>query len=305
MSSMPPTPPVLSATQQSSSPPAPPAGRVDGGGAVTNVAGRDRVRVTPGEKHLDETSRHGAGGRNRRFPRWVWQSVPWLIGLALALAWDRAVYIHIAVKDPARLQALNSADWYRTLRIAGAPWVWFFVAAVLVLYDAGKGERSAKHSNTYPGLLRGGSAALRRGTFLLLSALLSGGAAEIVKAIAGRYKPDTTDGFFRFASFHERFVQLKWNDLGFPSSHAALAFGACFAMSIMVPRARMVFVLMAIGCAVTRLLAGAHFLSDTYAAVLLAYLVTRGVYALDRRNNQGVGVDEEFVIAESAAREGV
>ena len=48
---------------------------------------------------------------------------------------------------------------------------------------------------------------------------------------------------------------------------------------------------MAIGCAMTRLLAGAHFLSDTYGAVLLAFMVTQGVYRLDRRNNHGRGID--------------
>lgn len=291
MSSTPPTPPapLLSAAGSSSTSP---AGRPDGDDSITGAAGRERVQITPGERQIDE---HRQPGRHdRRSRKWIKQSFPWLVGLVLALAWDRAVYVHIALKDPARLDALNSADWYRTLRIAGAPWVWLFVAAVMVLYDAGKGERSARQTNTNPGLLRGGSAALRRATFLLLSALLSGGAAEIIKALVGRYKPDTegVDGYFRFASLHERFVEFRWNDLGFPSSHAALAFGACFAMSIMLPRARIVFIAMAIGCAVTRLLAGAHFLSDTYAAVLLAFVVTKGVFALDRRNNQGVGVDE-------------
>lgn len=251
--------------------------------------GRAPVRVAPGERHQDEALHlRDRGGRVRR---WASVAAPWLLGLLLALAWDRAVYVHLAVKDGARLMSLESSDWYRTLRIVGAPWAWLFVAAALVLFDAGKGERAARQESTPPGLMRGGSAALRRATFLLLSALLSGGAAELIKAVVGRCKPDTTDGYFRFATLHERFVELKWNDLGFPSSHTALAFGACFALSIMLPRARMVFLAMAIGCAMTRLLAGAHFLSDAYGAVLLAFVVTKGVYALDRRNNQGIGVD--------------
>jgi len=262
-------------------------------GATIGNATQQRVRITPGERHTDETRPLPA--RNDPFRRWFRAAYPWLVGLGLALAWDRAVYLHVAVKSPQRLDALNSADWYRTLRIVGAPWLWMFVAAILVLYDAGKGERAARRSNTDPGLLRGASAALRRATFLLLSSLLSGAAAEVVKALVGRYKPDSegTDGYFRFASLHERFVEWKWNDLGLPSSHVALAFGACFAMSILFPRAKGVFLTMAIGCALTRLLVGAHFLSDTYAALLLAYCVTKGVYTLDRRNNHGTGVDEK------------
>jgi len=77
------------------------------------------------------------------------------------------------------------------------------------------------------------------------------------------------------------------------SSHAAVAFGACFALSIMIPRGTVVFLLLAIGCSVSRLLVGAHYLSDTYAAVLLAFIVTRGIYLLDRRNNAGHAIDHE------------
>ncbi len=196
--------------------------------------------------------------------------------------------MHIAVHDAGALSKLESADWYRTLRIVGAPYIWLFVGVIFVLFDAQRAAASLDDPDRY---FTGKNPSLRRATFLLLSALLSGGAAELLKAIVGRFKPDAADGFYRFAPLHERFIQFKWNDLGFVSSHAATAFGACFALSIMLPRASVVFMLMAIGCAMTRLLAGAHFLSDTYGAVLLAFVVTHGVYRLDRRNNAGHAID--------------
>jgi len=252
------------------------------------------VRVFPGRRGFDLADplalAHLTSAQRRR-RAWFRRLAPWVAVFLLTLAWDRAVYLNIAVHDPAKLQRLESSDWYRTLRIVGAPWAWLFVAAVLVLTDNRRGAIAAKAGAPDPGLIRGGHAALRRATFLLLSALLSGGAAELIKGLVGRFKPEETGGMFKFASLHLRFVEWKWNDLGFPSSHAALAFGACFAMAILFPRARLVFLAMAIGCSVSRLLAGAHFLSDTYAALVLAFLITRGVYALDRRNNQGEGVD--------------
>ncbi|MGE3109296.1 MAG: phosphatase PAP2 family protein [Phycisphaerales bacterium] len=219
--------------------------------------------------------------------------------MAIALSWDRAAYLHVAVHDAAALAKLESSDWYRTLRIIGAPYIWVFAAVVFILVDAprsrrtsiGVAEAAAGSSAPEGGYFTGPHPALRRATFLLLSSLVSGGLAEVLKACVGRLKPDVSDGWYRFASLRERFVGFHWNDLGFVSSHAATAFGACFALCIMLPRGTAVFMLMATGCAATRLLAGAHYLSDTFGAVLLAYVVVRVMYVIDRRNNAGVAID--------------
>jgi membrane-associated phospholipid phosphatase len=40
----------------------------------------------------------------------------------------------------------------------------------------------------------------------------------------------------------------------------------------------------------TRLLAGAHFLSDVYVGVLMAYLSVRAIHAIDLRNNSGASI---------------
>jgi membrane-associated phospholipid phosphatase len=126
----------------------------------------------------------------------------------------------------------------------------------------------------------------RRATFLFLCPLLSGGVAEILKPLVGRYKPEETDGWFVFAGLRERWTE--WSDLGVASSHTAVAFGAAFALSWILPRGAPLFIAGAVGCALTRLLAGAHFLSDVYLGVMVAYLVSRGLRTLDLRNNAGV-----------------
>jgi membrane-associated phospholipid phosphatase len=199
----------------------------------------------------------------------VWALV---IGLALAMAWDRAVYLHLAVSDTARLEAIKGSEWYLLLRNVGSLWTWLAVSVVLVLVDAGRG-------------LRPGAACLRRGVFLLVTAGGSGAAAEALKLVFRRLRPDATDGWYSFRSPLEH--PLSSSGLGFPSSHTAVAFGAAFGLSLLFPRATFVFLLAAIGCAVTRMVTGAHFFSDAYGGVLAAYIVAIAIYHLDGRNNPG------------------
>jgi membrane-associated phospholipid phosphatase len=204
-------------------------------------------------------------------------SLPWLVGLLAALLLDRLVYSRLAITETDRAAALQSRDLYRMFRVAGTLWPWLIIGAAMLLLDLGKRPRRARDF-------------LRRPVFLLLSAALAGLAAESLKPLVGRYKPENTDGHYVFAAFSKRLTD--WHDLGMASSHAAVAFGAAFALSLMLPRAAPLFLVLAIGCAVTRLLAGAHFLSDVYVAVLLAYAVTTALYHLDRRNNDGRSIDQ-------------
>jgi membrane-associated phospholipid phosphatase len=118
--------------------------------------------------------------------------------------------------------------------------------------------------------------------------LLAGGAAELLKPLVGRYKPEETDGWYALSPLRDRIGD--WSDLGMASSHTAVAFAAAFALSCLIPRATPLFILGAVGCAMTRLLAGGHFLSDVYVGILIAYVVTRAVRAIDQRNNAGTPI---------------
>ncbi len=121
--------------------------------------------------------------------------------------------------------------------------------------------------------------------FLILAPLFAGGAAELLKPLVGRFKPEETEGWFTLASLGERWT--RWSDLGMASSHTAVAFGAAFALSYILPRGAPLFVAGAVGCAMTRLLAGGHFLSDVYVGIVVAYLTTRALHGVDLRNNAG------------------
>jgi len=224
----------------------------------------------------------------RRFPGGravVCRLMPWLIGLALAMCWDRAAYLHVRVgaNSPTPETAASAAEWlearawYQLLYILGTVWPWLIVAAALVFADIGADAGRARRG-------------VRRAVFLIVSVLLSGGAAELAKLACRRLRPEEADGWYRFRPWTEDFWSAS--NLGLPSSHAAVAFGAAFAMCRVFPRAASVFLAVGIGCSISRLLAGAHFLSDVFAGAGLAFFIVAGVYALDRRNNRGQGIDE-------------
>jgi len=117
----------------------------------------------------------------------------------------------------------------------------------------------------------------RRAAFLFASILLSGAAAEGLKLVVRRERPATpVAGYVR-----RPFADQPWRTttFGLPSSHAAVAFGAAWALGHLAPAARPVWLALAIGCGATRLLGPAHYPSDVVAAALVAYAV---VWALSR-----------------------
>lgn len=210
------------------------------------------------------------------FARWRRLAIPWIAVLLITLCWDRAVYVHATVSDPARAAAMKEAGWYIALRSLGTLYPWAALAILFLLIDLAPGI-SGRLVNP-----------LRRAVFLILCPLLAGGVAELLKPLVGRYKPEETDGWFSLATFADRIP--RWSDLGMASSHTAVAFGAAFALAVLVPRGAILFIAGAVGCALTRLLAGGHFLSDVYVGILIAYLMTRLIRRIDQHNNHGAPI---------------
>jgi membrane-associated phospholipid phosphatase len=62
--------------------------------------------------------------------------------------------------------------------------------------------------------------------------------------------------------------------MGIPSSHAAVAFGGAFMLLRLFPGAGIIALLGATGCATTRILLGAHYLSDVLVAAALGLLAS-------------------------------
>lgn len=147
------------------------------------------------------------------------------------------------------------------LKEAGYFQTWIIVSAALLLIDL-------------PKKVKGSYNFLRRAVFLVSASLVSGIIAEILKLIIRRERPEPL--YFNGGNFRG-WVGAWWksNDLGTPSSHAMVAFGAAWALCILFPQARIVWIFIGVGCAFSRMAHQAHLLGDVYIACVLSYIITK------------------------------
>ena len=141
-------------------------------------------------------------------------------------------------------------DWGRMLRVIGFLPTWY-VAALALWLNEGATIMAAR----------------RRALLLVASPTVAGIAAEAFKLLMRRERPEARHGEYVFRAFVDR--PFSSAGIGSPSSHAAVAFGAAAILGCLFPRARWVWFALAIGCALTRVLARAHFLSDVVAGAIV------------------------------------
>ena len=110
-----------------------------------------------------------------------------------------------------------------------------------------------------------------RGGLVMLAPLTGGALAEGLKLVVRRLRPDAQTFGYVFRPFADH--PFSNGGLGMPSSHTLVAFAGATALARLFPRAWWLWYLLAVGCAITRVLANAHFLSDTVAAAALGWFV--------------------------------
>jgi membrane-associated phospholipid phosphatase len=185
----------------------------------------------------------------------------------LALAVLLLVTAHLLDKPAFHALAtpnVYDSDLGRMLRVMGFVPLWALGAIALVLYD-------------WPKKAVGGwGAALNRGALLLGSVAASGVVGELLKLLFRRQRPNAHMGEYVFRPFSER--PFHSGGFGLPSTHAVVAFGAAVMLSYLFPRTWIVWWALAVGCALTRVMAGAHFVSDVVAAALVAVVVGAGLW---------------------------
>jgi membrane-associated phospholipid phosphatase len=157
------------------------------------------------------------------------------------------------------LPGIYDRSWARMLRLAGYLPLWGIVGLALILQDW---VPRARHT------LRLASC---RGLLLFWSAALGGIVAELLKLAFRRERPGLTDGAHVFRSWADH----PWSSaqLGLPSSETAVAFAAAAILARLFPETSALWYAVALGCAVTRVASGAHFLSDVVLAALVGYVV--------------------------------
>ena len=187
-----------------------------------------------------------------------------MVGVALALGLlvltllDHEIWRTLLL-DPDK--SLERKDWWQLFRQFGSLLFWAMLGLCLILHDA----HVAKIKHAGDAIAKSG--AMHRGLMVLLAAGLSGGAAELLKGISQRARPGDM-GLYRFG----------WTDgdvggFGLASSHAGTAFGGAIMLGWFFPALRWPLLLIALMCAMTRVIVGAHYATDVYVAIVLSYAV--------------------------------
>ncbi len=107
--------------------------------------------------------------------------------------------------------------------------------------------------------------------FIFLNILLSGIVTQILKHIIGRPRPVLFNGF-DLKSLDIIHFDSKWHS--FPSGHSATIFAFIFCMIFLFPKIKNILITIAIIIASTRVIVGAHFISDIFGGALVAYLTS-------------------------------
>lgn len=111
--------------------------------------------------------------------------------------------------------------------------------------------------------------------FALVS-IISGLLGEAIKNTTGKIRPEP----FYDGEYAARFMGLMsgWRQkmpVSFPSGHATQSFATAAFFAMLYPRARVMLYTAVTITAVSRVVTGAHWLSDIYAGALLGYVSTR------------------------------
>ena len=178
-----------------------------------------------------------------------------ILGSLLAPApLDHWAYVHLSLPN------VYDLDWGRMLRMVGWWPTWALASLAIWLQR------------------RGADAALARRQALLLagSVAASGLLCEVVKLLIRRERPYVHAGHWVFRAWSEHTFSTA--GLATPSSHTMVAFGAATMASRIFPRLRWMFYALAWGCAATRVLAQAHFLSDVTFGAMLGWAVAWGLW---------------------------
>lgn len=179
--------------------------------------------------------------------RWSLMLVLGALAIALAHALDHVTWS--IVRDA----NVYERDWGRLLRMLGYLPTWLIIAIGCWTSDYPR----------YGWKWRGG---------LLFVAPVAGGAlAELLKLCVRRLRPDPEHFQYVFRAMTDH--PFGNGGLGMPSSHTLVAFAGATALAHVFPKAAWLWYALAVGCAITRVLAVAHFLSDTVVAAVLGFLV--------------------------------
>ena len=152
----------------------------------------------------------------------------------------------------------------------GTPYVVLFAALFV-------GLRWGGHLPPFRGWATGMRAAAPVAAFLFAAVAASGLAVDLLKVIFGRARPKL---FFAAGIYDFAWLGFGSSYWSFPSGHAATAGAIMTALWCLWPRHLLFYIALAMVVATSRVVMGAHYLSDVIMGAFVAVLLTRGLATL-------------------------
>lgn len=216
---------------------------------------------------MSEPQDHGGAVLNRvrssRRNHILWFAIIAIVGFAILTPLDPWLWQVLMVDDVPRLEI---RDIYQVFRQVGHLSLWIVLAVASWVLLGHARHRSREW--------------FRSGAVLIVAPLIAGGVSELAKRVIGRYRPGVLDesGVYVFKPLFSAFTDDS--NLGIPSSHATVAFAGALILTRLYPGLGFLALPLATGCALTRLLTGAHYCTDVWAGICIAYVVSDAVYRL-------------------------
>jgi membrane-associated phospholipid phosphatase len=196
---------------------------------------------------------------------WLWLATRWAVGDRAYYSWgsyhaahaaDAVSHFYTQLDPPLHSRFFkHSQHLWEVLRAFGEPWMTTLIVVLLIVYGRKKWL----------------TASIAAG-----AALAAGGVGALIRIITGRTRPthiDAANEWVFLRGFH------NGADLSFPSGHATVAFATAAVLTYFSPKGRGIFIAAAAGCALSRVVMGAHFYADAIFGAALGWTVGWGMTA--------------------------
>lgn len=117
----------------------------------------------------------------------------------------------------------------------------------------------------------------RQNLYIFSVVVISGLVVDVIKIIAGRMRPELLIDHqqYGFTGLQFEFDSLFYS---FPSGHSATAFSFFIALSLLVPKYKLIFILMAVLVALSRIILVHHYLSDVLVGSAIGTITAYWMY---------------------------
>jgi membrane-associated phospholipid phosphatase len=197
---------------------------------------------------------------NASLDTFAWNTTRWFVGDQDGYSWRAHQLEHLHDAAPhfydRQPPPLNSRFYARTqrfwevLRTFGEPEMAILIVVLIAVY----------HDKRW---LAAAAAAI--------AVSLAGGIGALVSAVDGRFRPTHINGANQWEFL--RGFQPHQHDFAHPSGHATAAFACAAVLTYLSPRGRWIFLAVAAGCAVSRVVMQAHFWSDIILGAALGWTI--------------------------------